>query len=202
MTKHKSQDERRVQIIMAAKECFTTMGYAHTRVDDIAKEAGLSKGGIYFHFKSKREIFDALYETEYNKTLSFVNAAQASDRPALEKLAQLGSMMLARFADVDEHRKLLAVLGEMGLREPDVYDKIREMHEYYVAALAQQIEQGVASGEFRNVDPRIAALVLKLLVDGIEQGFAVGYELDVTQLMTAGLDIVLHGLAGRGDAPT
>jgi AcrR family transcriptional regulator len=42
MTKHKSQDERRSQILAAAKRCFIRNGYADTRVDDIAAEAELS----------------------------------------------------------------------------------------------------------------------------------------------------------------
>ncbi len=53
-------DTRIHQILDAALEAFATDGYAATRIDDIARRAGLSKGGIYTHFKSKEDIFEAL----------------------------------------------------------------------------------------------------------------------------------------------
>lgn len=194
MTKRKSSEERRAQILAAARASFIRKGFVHTRMDDIAKEAGLSKGGIYFHFKSKRELFDALHQDEYEQTLALLSTVKKSDQLELEKLAHFGALMLERFSDNETHQKFLIVLAEMGIRDHKVREKVRELHMLYVQMIADQLRKGISSGEFRNIDPEMAALILKLLVDGVEQGFAVGYDLDVTRLMTAGLDILLHGL--------
>lgn len=51
---------RATQILDAALRVFAEKGIAASRIDDIAAVAGLSKGGIYAHFKSKEEIFEAL----------------------------------------------------------------------------------------------------------------------------------------------
>ena len=48
---------KREQILQAALTRFASQGYHHTTVDDIAREAGLSKGSIYVHFDSKKELF-------------------------------------------------------------------------------------------------------------------------------------------------
>ena len=68
MTKHLPEEVRREQILDAARKCFVEKGYFPTRMEDIAKSAGLSKGGIYFHFEGKRQIFDALVRQEYEES--------------------------------------------------------------------------------------------------------------------------------------
>ena len=57
MGKHAPTAVRRAQILEAASRCFADNGYYETSIDDIGAIAGLSKGAIYHHFPSKREIF-------------------------------------------------------------------------------------------------------------------------------------------------
>ncbi|XDD51869.1 TetR/AcrR family transcriptional regulator [Leptospira sp. WS92.C1] len=54
------EDVRRESILSAAMRCFFSKGFEKTSVQDIADTAGLTKGGIYFHFESKEEIRDTL----------------------------------------------------------------------------------------------------------------------------------------------
>jgi AcrR family transcriptional regulator len=61
MGKHAPTDIRRAQILSAASRCFAEKGYYGTSIDDIGAAAGLSKGAIYHHFGSKREIFVELF---------------------------------------------------------------------------------------------------------------------------------------------
>jgi len=63
-------EEREQRILDAAAELFVHYGYDKTTVSDIAREAGVSKGAIYLHFKSKDELFEGLLIRElmaYNK---------------------------------------------------------------------------------------------------------------------------------------
>src|SRR6476646_6287265 len=52
--------ERRAAIVEAAMEEFIARGFAATRLDDIAKRAGVAKGTIYLHFKDKESMFEEL----------------------------------------------------------------------------------------------------------------------------------------------
>src|SRR5689334_9835876 len=52
--------ERRLAIIEAAMEEFIARGFAATRLDDVAKRAGVAKGTIYLHFKDKEALFEEL----------------------------------------------------------------------------------------------------------------------------------------------
>src|SRR5690349_13780578 len=55
--------ERRAAIVEAAMEEFIARGFAATRLDDIAKRAGVAKGTIYLHFKDKESMFEELIRT-------------------------------------------------------------------------------------------------------------------------------------------
>src|ERR1700748_470164 len=55
--------ERRAAIVDAAMQEFIARGFAATRLDDIAKRAGVAKGTIYLHFKDKEAMFEELIRT-------------------------------------------------------------------------------------------------------------------------------------------
>lgn len=195
MTKHKSHDERRDQILAAAKARFIKEGYAHTRVDDIAEEANLSKGGIYFHFKSKREIFDALLDAQQSQTSALLRDADALTGSPTEKLAQLAGVMMRHLALAEDGRKFLIVLAEMGMRDEELMQRIRAAHERYVIALSKHIAEGIESGDFRDdVDPQQVAVLLKMIIDGVEQASALGYPLDANALLLSGMKVIMFGL--------
>ena len=200
MTRHLSPQERRTQILQAARDCFAEWGYAVTRVEEIAKAAGLSKGGLYVHFASKEAIFDALHDEEVARAGEALAVIRALPLPAREKLGALAAGIVARYVSSEQHRRFLLVLGEVGLSTPSVQAKVRATHGMFVAAITEMVEEGVASGEFRRVDPRHAALLLKVLSDGIEGAIALGYEMDTAAFLQEAVDILLHGLARQNEA--
>jgi len=61
-TKEITTAERRQQILSAAMNCFLAKGYHRATMDDIVAESGLSKGTLYWYFKSKKELFLALVQ--------------------------------------------------------------------------------------------------------------------------------------------
>ena len=201
MTRHLSPQERRTQILQAARDCFAERGYAVTRVEEIAKAAGLSKGGLYVHFASKEAIFDALHDEEVARAGEALAVIRALPLPAREKLGALAAGIVARYVSSEQHRRFLLVLGEVGLSTPSVQAKVLATHGMFVAAITEMVEEGIASGEFRPVDPRYAALLLKVLSDGIEGAIALGYEMDTAAFLQEAVDILLHGLASRTSAP-
>ena len=60
MAENLPKEERKSQIMEAAMKVFTRKGYSNARMDDIVETSGLSKGAIYHHFESKKEIFISL----------------------------------------------------------------------------------------------------------------------------------------------
>ncbi len=195
MTKHRSADERYDQILKAAKVCFLEKGYFVTRVDEIAKQAGLSKGGVYFHFKSKREIFLALVEEEYSRAMTVIDSVTMGEGDALEKLLTLADHFTRVFETGDEP-KFLVVIGEMALRDPEVRDQLLAVQQSYLDKIAELVEWGVREGHLREeLDTQMVALVLKSQLDGVQVAFAAGTPIELERLLPVALEMFMRALA-------
>jgi AcrR family transcriptional regulator len=83
MTRHRSEEERREQILRAAFHEFCNRGYAGTTVDHIAARARLAKGTVYFYYESKAAVFDALVEQELAGPIPPLYASALLARPLL-----------------------------------------------------------------------------------------------------------------------
>jgi AcrR family transcriptional regulator len=200
MTRHQPESERRAQILRAARAIFIERGYLAARVDDVAKRADLSKGAVYFYFKSKRDIFDALVDEENQATLSYLSAAREDPRPAHLKLIELGWRYLDYFAGLKSPPRFFLLMSEMAIRDDDIRERVTAIHERFVAETAQLIGEGIEAGHFKQIDPRAAALLLKAFVDGLAGQSAVGIRPDVERLSTDGIRLILEGLrATDGD---
>ena len=194
MTKHRSADERYVQILKAAKICFLEKGYFATRVDEIARQAGLSKGGVYFHFKSKREIFLALVEEEYSRAMTVIDSVTMGEGDALEKLLTLADHFTRVFETGDEP-KFLVVIGEMALRDPEVRDQLLAVQQSYLDKISELVEWGVREGHLReDLDTQMVALILKSQLDGVQVAFAAGTPIDLERLLPVALDMFMRAL--------
>src|ERR1700761_2337359 len=83
--------ERRAAIVDAAMEEFVARGFAATRLDDIAKRAGVAKGTIYLHFKDKESMFEELIRTAIVPLVGRITAPPSPGgtvREAVERLAE------------------------------------------------------------------------------------------------------------------
>jgi len=80
---------RREQILEAAAELFAKSGYHGVSVDAIAKKAGISKGNLYWHFKSKQEIFHQLFEYLAGPLFEPLMQVMEDDLPPRDKLRAL-----------------------------------------------------------------------------------------------------------------
>src|SRR3954467_8944876 len=113
--------ERRGAIVDAAMEEFITRGFAATRLDDVAKRAGVAKGTIYLHFKDKEALFEELVRTAIVPLVGRLGGAPAvggSVRDMIEGFAQTFIEEVAKTKRGDIVRLIVAE----GPRFPDVAD--------------------------------------------------------------------------------
>lgn len=199
MTRHLPEKDRREQILAAARRCFIDQGYHPTRMDDIARAAELSKGGVYFHFKSKQEVFDSLVEEEYEASMGFLRSVVENKAPIGEKMARLGQHYLDYFSAAPEAPRFFVVMGEMALRDPRLANRLLEMQTAYVEMVASLIEQGTQEGFLRKVDSRATAALLKAILDGVEGLTALGFPLSAGEYLETGMKLVMDGLRAPDD---
>jgi AcrR family transcriptional regulator len=122
-----SQPERRAttiaSIISAARELFTASGFAATSIDDIARRAGVAKGAVYHHFKSKEQIFQRVFEQMTGALAAEVATSSATGKSTLDRFERGTLKYLTSIASNKFRQVLLidgpAVLGWEKWREID-----------------------------------------------------------------------------------
>lgn len=187
--------ERRAAIIAAGLDEFTAKGFAATRLDDVAKRAGVAKGTIYLHFKDKEALFQELVRTALGPLIVRISdpqigAGAGSARAAIELLAET----FARDVIGTKRADIVRMIISEGTRFPQLAEfYYREVVAHGIAGMRKLIEYGVARGEIRN--PGLAEfpqlLVGPLVVAVIWQGlFGKHAPLDVAAMLRVHLDLI------------
>jgi AcrR family transcriptional regulator len=185
--------ERRGAIIEAAMEEFIACGFAATRLDDVAKRAGVAKGTIYLHFKDKEALFQELIRSALVPLIGRLAApppAGGSVRAALEGFAQTFVQEVATTRRGDIVRLIIAE----GPRFPSVADfYYREVVSRGMAGMRALIELAIARGEIQQQGlmrfPQLVAA--PAIVAVIWQGlFGRHAPLDATEMLRVHLDLI------------
>ncbi|HZR40973.1 MAG TPA: TetR family transcriptional regulator [Ktedonobacteraceae bacterium] len=161
----------REQLLKAALHIFREKGYVETTLDDIAKEAGTTRGAVYWHFGNKAELFNTVIREQYIRMSKKLLDAQPKDGTPLQILRSIALMWMVVVEEDPEFRAMLEMLiAKTGLvpeLEKGIQDKIqgtRAIIQYY----ADLIRQGIASGEIRpDVKPELAATTMLGMVNGV-----------------------------------
>jgi TetR/AcrR family fatty acid metabolism transcriptional regulator len=147
----------RERILQAAMSVFAERGYGATSVDEIARQAGSSKGGVYFHFANKQAIFEALIADLVTMLANDVQAAIAREHGALPRVDAALAVVIRTFS---AHRGLthLLLVETSGLGPP--FDQeVRAARGMFVGIIESYLAQAVAEGAILALDTGVAACV-------------------------------------------
>ncbi len=199
MTRHLPTEERRLQILTAARECLLERGYHATRVEEIARTAGLSKGAVYFHFENKRALLEALVEDEFARAQAIFADAAASPSPLM---AMAGAFVAFLGQPGDARHRFFVLTGALAVEDIDLRERLRTHHERLLSRMAD-VFAGFARAAGRPLpDPSATAVLVKAMADGLQGAFAMGFEFDRARLLTAGLTLLQSGLLGADPLAT
>lgn len=156
-------EDRPREILAAALEVFGEQGLAGARIDDIAARAGLSKGTVYHYFPGKEALFRELVRQMVSDNTRGVVPVDAQGS-AHELLRAYIRGAWTRMRTPGFHAMYRLIMGEL-LQFPDLTrfyaEEIAGSTMGHVAAL---VVRGVASGEFRAIDPMAAGRLLAALL--------------------------------------
>lgn len=140
-----------------AARLFAERGFAGTSLGDIAKAAGFSRQGLYHYVKSKDELFENLVTDITRSPISKLRAINSRiDLDAKEKLRAIAKAIATNRAE-NPHSFLLAVRSEANLPN-GLSDEHREGKKTVLDEIVLAVDAGQSSGQFRQVDPRVASL--------------------------------------------
>lgn len=156
-------EQRPGQLIEAALREFGDRGYDDTRLEDVADRAGVSKGTVYQYFQSKQALFDEVIRHTLDTALGSLTLPPSGESAA-NNLFEFMERAWKVMASTDFERAHRLVLGEIH-KSPASAELYAHHLEEVRLLLCEVVERGVATGEFRPVDVRIATrMVLALLV--------------------------------------
>jgi AcrR family transcriptional regulator len=185
--------ERRQAIIEAAMEEFISRGFAATRLDDIARRAGVAKGTIYLHFKDKESMFEELIRTAIVPLVGRMQGPLPTGgtvRDLIEAFALnfIHEVVTTRRGDI------VRLIVAEGPRFPSIADfYYREVVSKGLAGMRAMVELGIARGEIKNANlakfPQI--MVAPALIAVIWQSlFARHAPLDAIEMFRTHLDLI------------
>ncbi len=161
------RDERKEQILNAALMVLVEKGYESSRVDDIVEKAGLSKGAIYWYYKSKKEIYLDLVNFWVFRYSAVLNHIVEEDAPPAQQLQDLFQYFIDQYESDPEPFKVLAEFWSMVGKDKDFKEKLQKVYSNFQQLVETIIENGVNDGHFKKVDVKITALSIMVNIESI-----------------------------------
>ena len=161
------QDIRKDQIMNAAQVVVASKGYDQARMDDIVEKAQLSKGAIYWYYKSKKDIYLSLIDYWFNEYSAGVLKSLEDKDSSSEQLKSLFEYFVDQFDQNPDTFKIMVEFWRTSGLDVDFNNKLQEIYSQFLEYIIDIIKNGIDSGEFKEVDPRITALSILINIEGI-----------------------------------
>jgi AcrR family transcriptional regulator len=159
-------EERTDQILEAAEKVFVEKGFQRARMDDIADQSNLSKGALYWYFKSKDDIVIEIFDRIFSSEAADLEWLIASKDNASDRLLEYTERVIK---DVNRLLKFTPIAFEflsLAFRNKFFRKAFKRYLSAHMDILVPIIQQGISSGEFRNIDPKEAAITVSAVFEG------------------------------------
>lgn len=187
--------ERIPLILNSAIKVFAKKGFEATRMEDIAKTAKLSVGGVYWYYKSKEEIIVAIMEQLIDKDMKDLRALLEAEGTVR---ARLEMYIRESIEAAQEYIPITYELYSLAHRNVKVKNHIRAFLQTYHSVLEQFIQQGIDLKEFRSVNAREAALTLAALYEGtLELNMLDPERVDAKKTLLSSFKLLMNGLENK-----
>ena len=189
----------RATVLKAALSVFSAKGYAATTLDDVATAAKVTRGAIYWHFKSKADLYNTLVEEMSARGASIVQQAVAEGGTLIDILRRV---FISQCALIEEDKEARAVM-ELALFktgvDPDLQagrKKQLDSGNALIAGIADALEMGVSQGILRDdIDPTDMARAFVAFENGaIQQWLASPKSFSLKKSAESFAEILIKGL--------
>lgn len=154
------------QIIEAAGIVFERYGFKKTTMDDIAYAAGKGKSSLYYYFKNKEEVFEAVVAHEAKQLVAEINKAINASHSAVDKLRSYVNIRMKRFV---QRGNLATALNDNFLATFAFIEKIRNNYrDFEVEMIAGIISHGIENNEFKPIDANFTGEAILTCMIGFE----------------------------------
>jgi AcrR family transcriptional regulator len=164
----RAKQERRRQIMNAAKHVFAEAGYHGASINSIIEKAQIARGTFYLYFESKAAVFDSILDQAMADLRARIHRIEVEDKNAPAPQIQLREQVMATLDYIVRDRPLATLLLSAG-HTPDAeaaerldmfYGEVRDL-------LRRAMESGMEIGLLRKVEPELAAAAMLGMIRGV-----------------------------------
>ena len=195
------KDARPEEILGAALDVFADRGFAATKLEDVARKAGVTKGTIYLYFANKEALFKALVRETIVPVIAqgeaIAQSFTGSARDLFERLVREYWRLVGETALSGIPRLMIAEAHNFPELARFYYEEVVTRGHRLMAGV---LERGIKAGEFRRVDLAVATkLAMAPLMHAVvaRKAFAacMPESFDVGKYLDTHIDLYLHGIA-------
>jgi AcrR family transcriptional regulator len=206
LTRKQSQAQTRACLMRSAARVFARRGLQQASIDEVAEDAGFTKGAFYANFKNKEELFLAMLDERFAERIEEIEALIADEGSAAEKARRAGDVFAEALRADPEWERLFFEFSAYAMRDEQFREELvtrhRAMRGRIAAALREDAERygKQPTLPFGQVALMAAAMSNGFALEKLLEGDAVPDELYGTMLMVffAGLDALRNAPAAAG----
>jgi AcrR family transcriptional regulator len=186
---------RREQIIERAVALMQEKGYLGTSIQDVADELDFTKAAFYYFVKNKEELLYTIFQRAMDVALEGMSELARTDGPATQKL----HVMIDGYLGVlnREHDLFTVLFQEQRHLLPEHQSAIAETQRQILGYWKDVFAEGVASGEFTDIDPTVAAQAIVGMCSWAHRWFNPDGRLSAAEVSDAFHRILLQGILPR-----
>lgn len=187
------KEDPRELIIQVAGELFARFGYKKTTMDEIAQALRMGKSSLYYYFKSKEEVFQAVVEKEAAQLKAAILVAVNSVTDPMEKLRQYVIVRMHKFKETVNLYE--AVRNDYLVHLPFI-EKVRIKYDLEeVASIESILKDGQQKNIFRIEDIQLGAVAITIAMKGLEIPLLINdAENNLGLRLDKLLEILFHGI--------
>lgn len=181
-----SPEERRDLFLEAAAGLFEKRGYSNTSVEDITSELGFTKGVFYYYWKNKQEIVQEIHNRALGVMKERLDSATGDEGSPADRLE---AAIRNHIEAVMQNRSIISVLmGDFSFSEETV-----EGRRAYARRFQELVEEGIAAGVVRDLDPKVLTYAILGLCNSVAQWYRPGGRLSAEEIRD-----IFAGFAAEG----
>jgi AcrR family transcriptional regulator len=161
------EEIRRSQILEAGLVTIAQKGAAATTMEEIARAAGLSKGGLAYYFKSKDALHKAVFKEFFDQVFALCRQQMEAYDDPMDKLLSFQLLFDFEHEYAPMGYPLLFDFMSVAVRNSEYRKMFSEWVNNWISLLMEAIETGIARGQFEGVNPEPVARTISAIYQGV-----------------------------------
>lgn len=162
----RKKEKRRNEIIDAAERLFYSKGYDKVSMDEIAQEVELSKGALYFYFKSKDSLFFAIITRKWAEFVEAMIENMSYGKTGFEKIQRMIQWFIEYSQENPEYNDMATTFGPQLFQriDPENARTMMELSMKYMPLVHCAVREGIEDGSIRDdLDPILLGMYIQMI---------------------------------------